>query len=74
MTLKMYLWFLVQSFGPNVRTIYQRGKIISCWKGVFIESPKIAKAEPEELQDKSYCGKSLKLDRFLISALVQKIS
>ena len=38
------------------------GKSIHFWKGLFTGSPKISKSEPYELQEKSFCGKSLKFD------------
>ena len=37
-------------------------KSIYFWKGLFTGSPKISLAEPYELQEKSYCGRSLKCD------------
>ena len=40
----------------------ERGKSIHFWKGLFTGSPKIPKSEPYELQEKSFCGKSLKFD------------
>ena len=35
---------------------------IHFWKGLFTGSPKIPKSEPYELQEKSFCGRSLKFD------------
>ena len=39
-----------------------RGKSIHFWKGLFTGSPKIPKSQPNELQEKSFCGRSLKFD------------
>ena len=35
-------------------------KSIHFWKGVFTGSRKISKSEPYELQEKRFCGRSLK--------------
>ena len=35
------------------------GKSIHFWKGLFTGSPKISKPLPYELQEKSFCGRSL---------------
>ena len=37
-------------------------KSIHFWKGLFTGSTKISKSEPYELQEKSFCGRSLKFD------------
>ena len=37
-------------------------KSIHFWKGLFTGSPNISKSEPCELQEKSFCGRSLKFD------------
>ena len=61
------------TFGPKLRMINQRererergggggGGSIYVWKGLFTGSPKISLAEPQELQEKSCCGRSLKCD------------
>ena len=37
-------------------------KSIHFWKGLFTGSTKISKSETYELQEKSFCGRSLKFD------------
>ena len=50
-------------FGLNLRNEDQReDKSIHFWKGLFAGSPKISKSEPYDLQEKSFCGRSLKFD------------
>ena len=53
------------TFGAKLRMINQGGggnKSIYFWKGLFTGSPKISLADPWKLQEKSYCGRSLKCD------------
>ena len=51
------------TFDPNLRTIDQRGsKVYIFGKISSLTVQKIAKSEPYELQEKSYCGRSLKFD------------
>ena len=52
-------------FGPNLGSEGWgggRGKSIHFWKGLFTGSPKIPKSQPNELQEKSLYGRSLKFD------------
>ena len=47
-------------FGLNLRNEDWGDKSIHFWKGLFTVSPKNSKSEPYELQEKSFCGRSLK--------------
>ena len=49
------------------------GKSIHFWNDLFTGSPKISKSEPYELQDKSFCGRSLKFDIFHIYSLSKDV-
>ena len=53
-------------FGPNLRSEDWggggRGKSIHFWKRLFTGSPKITKSQPNELREKSFCGRSLTFD------------
>ena len=72
MTLKMHLEYVRICVSQHILYIWPyvvndklergRGKSIYFWKGLFTWSPKISPAEPQELQEKSYGGRSLKCD------------
>ena len=50
-------------FGLNLRNEDRGGgrdKSIHFWKGLF--AGRISKSEPDELQEKSFCGRSLKFN------------
>ena len=50
------------TFGPDLRTIDQRGKVYIFGKIASLEVQKFQNLEPYELQEKSYCRRSPEFD------------